>query len=796
MVRLITILISILMLVSTTLMAQWENVGGTYAFSEDQPDTLRGMIHGIAVDPDGKIWVQMWGTTSTEVAPGDTVSGFYPIYVFNPDGSQTDFSPIFQITSGGGFIVDTLYASVIGNPRGLRADNDGNILAVWGSGQMFRINYQTGEGMNKVETGMSPTAPAVDADGRIYVAPVLTGGQIQIYNSDFTFVGNAVEETTGFARTVMVSGDGNTIYHCGFTNGYITVYERPNPFSGYDSVGTILDGFHAESAAWDPKSGLFWASAGSFNDNAELGWTNNTWYGYDLANDAVVDSFKWVFNVQSDGGERPRAIDFAPDGNTVYYGIFGTGGHPLLQKSIRDLTPVDVTFNADMSIQILEGNFDPASGSMTLAGSFNNWNTTNLVMTDPDGDEVYSVTVTGLEPGTRVYYKYLMNGQWEEGLDFPSPNGDREHVVTAGNNSTTAFFNDYLGSGIEVQFNFSCNMEVEIAKGAFVPGSDELSVRGSFNEYGTSDVLAVTDNPNIYELNLTIKVFAGDVLEYKFGYGDTEEKMYTYTVKQEDVTSAYVEIARAFNSIPFAEVTEMETTVAFQVDMRGAVNDVTGEEFEAIENVVLAGKAAPLQWPSAGWPDSDQGMVLFLNDDGLDGDLFVNDSVWGTTVTFPAYTYMKFEYKYGANWGLASNGGSNDNEASTGVLHTMDLSKDIMSAVAFDTWADMSPTNLDSVISDVKEIASPVPSLYTLDQNYPNPFNPTTNIRFAIPTSDIVAIRVYDMLGQEVATLLNEYKSAGTYEVKFDASNLSSGIYVYAVSSGKFLATRKMMLLK
>lgn len=93
---------------------------------------------------------------------------------------------------------------------------------------------------------------------------------------------------------------------------------------------------------------------------------------------------------------------------------------------------------------------------------------------------------------------------------------------------------------------------------------------------------------------------------------------------------------------------------------------------------------------------------------------------------------------------------------------------------------------------------------FSLEQNYPNPFNPSTTIRFAIPAviasgakqSELVTLKVYDILGTEVATLVNEQKAAGTYEVKFDATGLSSGIYFYKLQAGSLVETKKMILLR
>ncbi len=83
-----------------------------------------------------------------------------------------------------------------------------------------------------------------------------------------------------------------------------------------------------------------------------------------------------------------------------------------------------------------------------------------------------------------------------------------------------------------------------------------------------------------------------------------------------------------------------------------------------------------------------------------------------------------------------------------------------------------------------------------LKQNYPNPFNPITKIKYSIPLSENVQIKIYDILGNEIKTLLNDYKQAGPHETEFNASNLPSGVYFYRIISGNFLETKKMLLLR
>ena len=85
---------------------------------------------------------------------------------------------------------------------------------------------------------------------------------------------------------------------------------------------------------------------------------------------------------------------------------------------------------------------------------------------------------------------------------------------------------------------------------------------------------------------------------------------------------------------------------------------------------------------------------------------------------------------------------------------------------------------------------------FNLDQNYPNPFNPSTKISYSIKEEGLVTLKVYDVLGMEIATLVNENKPAGIYEVEFKASQLPSGMYIYKLQAGSFTNIKKMLLTK
>ena len=141
----------------------------------------------------------------------------------------------------------------------------------------------------------------------------------------------------------------------------------------------------------------------------------------------------------------------------------------------------------------------------------------------------------------------------------------------------------------------------------------------------------------------------------------------------------------------------------------------------------------------------------------------------------------------GTNWTQVNDGLENSSVHSLAVSNT-----DLFAGISGGVWK----IPLSKTITSVKNNYNDLPTEFTISQNYPNPFNPSTRIDYNLPTDEKVVIKVYNILGKEIAELVNEQQAAGRYSVQFDGSSLSSGVYFYSISAGKYHQTRKIILLK
>lgn len=318
--------------------AQWKHVR-TFPSSDFRPPSG---IHGIAVDPAGKVWIQPFGATTT-IFDGGRDRSARQIFVYNADGSPASFSGFATITVGS--VTDTLFS----DGRGLRTDHEGNILIAVGSGTLYRVNYQTGAGMAQsvISPGISLTAPGVTGTGDVVIGNVLANTDVRILDADLAVVGTAFGPTNVYARSMEVTSDGNDIFWGGFPNHCVYKYHSTSGIAGpYTLQDTVLKGFDVESFCWNPKTGHLWASAGSFNDppnrypGTATAYSAGSWYAYNIATGAIEDSLAWQFTFPENMWERPRAIAFSPGGDTAYVGVYGSGQILSTRMYVRPTVPI------------------------------------------------------------------------------------------------------------------------------------------------------------------------------------------------------------------------------------------------------------------------------------------------------------------------------------------------------------------------------------------------------------------------------------------------------------------------
>jgi len=488
----------------------------------------------------------------------------------------------------------------------------------------------------------------------------------------------------------------------------------------------------------------------------------------------------------------------------------------LALMSTTMLAQIDVTFQVDMGVQAFRGNFNLATDMVVVRGDFQidagdtaNWNGDMFELADGDGDTIYTGTwALPTDSAGKMYeYKFVISpGTWEANnrsftLTSPGPQVlpivffDDDSLYAIGRTNTLNFTADIsgilgIGSG-----------------GAFDPAQDSLQVVGldwdALGQSVTGNRTMVEDpfTPGIFTTTLSVTSpvipFPGDSTKWKFkafpdgrfsnnGYETGLDRFHFYQPDGNTINLPTI-VPRIF---PLFDTLSNDINVTFNVDMSDPVNQYNGEHINPADLVFVAmrGGADFLgNWGSGCWcPDDTTAGIMFLLTD-------MGNDMYSRTVFLPGGTQGGgvFEYKFAMMYPGADtvNGGSQplDNEGGFGVNHSF-LLADGPDIVLNNFFGDFT--------TSVEKLDDLIPAQFELEQNYPNPFNPSTTIRFTIPEAGLVTLKVYNLLGEEVATLLNEEQTTGVYEVTFDAAQLSSGIYFYTISSGNFVASKKMILLK
>jgi hypothetical protein len=284
-------------------------------------------VAGLTVAPDGNIWVApAWAVDSIQ-DNGGTWWPVVQIFVFRPDGTPLPYSGFKTIKVG------AMQDSLFNGTNGMRKDAQGNIVyATYDA--YYKINYKTGQGLAKVIplADNYVVTPAFTSANELFVAYILPGNPILLYDNSFGLLGTAVVSAPGYSRSFEVSKDGNEIYWAGYSLNKVLVYHSDNGTLGpYVLKDSLAHGLQVESFAWNTRNGYLYMSGGNV-DTTDYGpflpgHAPMKWIGFDVATKSGKDTIAWNWNAYpyartAGDAPRPRAIDFSVTGDTAYVACF------------------------------------------------------------------------------------------------------------------------------------------------------------------------------------------------------------------------------------------------------------------------------------------------------------------------------------------------------------------------------------------------------------------------------------------------------------------------------------------
>lgn len=407
---------------------------------------------------------------------------------------------------------------------------------------------------------------------------------------------------------------------------------------------------------------------------------------------------------------------------------------------------------------------------------------TKIVAADGSGDYTTVQAAFDAVPSnfTGTYTILIKNGTYKEKLKLAS---GKVNVVIRGESrdNTILTYDDYSGRVVNgVTLGTSTSESFSLQANDVVIRN--ITIQNTSHDQGQAVALNVTgDRIALYDVNL-------------LGYQDTyytwnSGRIYHYNcLIQGTVDFIFGNGVAVFNNCTIKAIRNSGTLTAAST----AENLKFGYVFMncKITSDAIGYDGNPISLFSLGRPWQNSPRTVFIK---CEEPANLNPAGWLTWNVIPAL-YAEYQcYGPGSNTANRISAISRqltDLEAAEYTLENI-FSKNTSPSFGFDWMPEM----LTSVEYD-KTTGQVIPDYYELNQNYPNPFNPNTKIQFALPKTSDVKLEVFDILGRKIATLVNEIKTAGVHSVNFNAERLSSGLYIYRLSSAENILTKKMLLLK
>jgi len=447
-----------------------------------------------------------------------------------------------------------------------------------------------------------------------------------------------------------------------------------------------------------------------------------------------------------------------------------------------------------------------------------------------------------VHPGDTLQYKFLIGYTWGRDEQLAS---NRIFVVPSQYKDTTLYYSYYNNQKPIVRSNadtvvvtylvdmksaiqnrgFAVGDTLQVTSGYFVTAQAQststLNRVGLSTKYTVTDTIITSLSKTLdYQFYVVKNATSYREVYYNFNYAggtasEAERRQVIISSKTQTIPDTVSSISSSRRQPSFQNITPVaqNLTVTFTVDVRPAIYAVKAGKtltdgqgpwtVTNVDSIFKWGIAinGPATDTTNGWASWGASLINDtthrMYDDGTHGDAVAHDSIFTRIYTYRAgKDIVGQEYKFGI--------GGGDNEGGYGNNHIQNLDDSQPTSVLASQFGSIDPIFYSAWNYDCGCPASPnavnepknKPAAFALHQNYPNPFNPSTKIDYNIPADAVVMLKVYNILGQEIATVVNEKQFAGSHSAIFDASRLTSGVYFYKISAGTYTSTKKMLLIK
>jgi hypothetical protein len=736
--------------------------------------------HGIVVTPDNKIWIGYYSYSDSIHVGGGVYVPTKPLWIYNPDGSL--HHKIQFLTYNG--VTDTLFNSC----RGLSLDNNGNVLySNWYT--MRRINYQTYEEMNQTipYQGNSITEMACDANGFIYVHRVVASGTaLNIYDSNFQFYNTVIDSSFSISRTLLVSPDGNDVYlgriYGGNQNGIIRYHSDNGPDGPYTVVDTVQKNIWAgQSMDWD-NEGFLWA--GSYWD-VGLGDLDG-WYKLDPGQNLVI--------VDSIGQNAGSPIGTIPPPGATFYAprgaVWSTNGAYMYTADF-DGGVIKKWYNPDANISYID---------ISIPDTMANHNDTLLVpiKVELPVDSLYSS------------FDLVLSG-YSNKIEFINIVTDSSLVGDAGWN-VQWFQNDSLKINAVKDTSDISGIGTLLWLKFYIPDTINMSYTVLNLDYVAFDsstsyirkksgfIYIISPHANYGDVDINSHIQAYDaalVLKYIVGLIPLSAQQLLNANVSLDTTISALDasyilqyVVGLIPSLPYLSGNNVNASGTIQMNnidiLQGQIVEIpmvltNGENIMSYQGEIrynpnhlkyINNDPGPVlnDFIYEIFNDSTSGIIKIGGSNSISGNY--NDIL--TTMRFKVQNYFSGDstaiYLQNFRW-------NEDDKADN-------LAKSVL-----------------YLLTSINKDDNNLPKAFKLYQNYPNPFNSNSTIRYDLPKQCDVKLDIYDMLGRHVRTIVNSIQTPGhktaIWDSRDDSGNrVSTGIYIYRIKAGRFIQSKKIILLK